>query len=395
MANIRIVDYYSIRTFHEMINLCLINLSSKIFSEVNYRSGKSAQKNIKLLLSKFKIKFDGTVTFQHFPVDERDNVLSSLIREFAGFFITLFHYLGIHSSKIILFNYTNRLSLPFILSLNILLKKKVILLFHGELETLTQRIPFYKMSWIYKQCMRFSFRYLICKSNAHALVLGDSIKNNILEQFPQLKNNILSICHPYYVEDTETKTKTGNDGIIRIGTVGVMNKAKGLDSLLILSSKLKDLLVKKKLELYCIGTVNNADTIPSDTMIHWTSKTKCLNREEFEQEINKLDYFLFLYPLNSYKYTASGAIMDAIRLKKPIISLRNDYFDYLMGAYPIGYLEDSLENIENDIRKIVDGELTPNFSNEFNNIIEKISISSNAYLLQEQLRNIGYIKDEV
>ena len=93
--------------------------------------------------------------------------------------------------------------------------------------------------------MRFSFRYLICKSNAHALVLGDSIKNNILEQFPQLKNNILSICHPYYVEDTETKTKTGNDGIIRIGTVGVMNKAKGLDSLLILSSKLKDLLVKK------------------------------------------------------------------------------------------------------------------------------------------------------
>lgn len=52
-------------------------------------------------------------------------------------------------------------------------------------------------------------------------------------------------------------------------------------------------------------------------------------RDELEARVKKLDFILYLYPTDSYQLMASGAILDALSLQKPIIALKNDYFDYI------------------------------------------------------------------
>ena len=64
-----------------------------------------------------------------------------------------------------------------------------------------------------------------------------------------------------------------------------------------------------------------------------------LNRDEFNEKISSLDYVLYLYPVNTYKYTASGSLMDSINIERPIISFKNDYFKYIFDKFgQLGFL---------------------------------------------------------
>ena len=79
--------------------------------------------------------------------------------------------------------------------------------------------------------------------------------------------------------------------------------------------------------------------------------------------------------------------MDAVKLRKPIISLHNDYFDYLMGKAPIGYMGNTLDELEQIIRKVVNRELNNNFNQEFDLLSQKISIVNNTILFEKELEN--------
>ena len=289
-----------------------------------------------------------------------------------------------------MYNYTNKLSLPIILLLNVFLRKKVIFLFHGELEFLIGNVSYLKTSGWYKKCMQISFLYLFSKSPAYILVLGDSIRTNLLRIYPKLDNAILSIYHPYFIDNEKHEIKKREKQLLRIGTVGIMNKLKGLEELMALSNRLKDLLLDKKLELYCIGKVNATDVQLADE-IHWVGYKSGLSREDFERQIEMLDYILYLYPTNSYRFTASGAIMDAVKMHKPIISLHNDYFDQLMDNYPIGYMGNTIDDLENIIRRLVAGELNDDFSEAMALLSKKVSIGNNTILFESELRRLNLL----
>ena len=97
---------------------------------------------------------------------------------------------------------------------------------------------------------------------------------------------------------------------------------------------------------------------------------------------------LYLYPTSSYKLTASGAILDAIKLKKPIICLNNDYFKYIMQNDAIGYMANNIYEIADTIKQLIN---TPqnrkDFSLQFQKLSEKISITYNTELLKNELIN--------
>ena len=69
----------------------------------------------------------------------------------------------------------------------------------------------------------------------------------------------------------------------------------------------------------------------------------------------EMDCYLFLYDVDSYKYTASGAILEAIWNEKPIFALNNYYFRYMFDKYgKLGYLAntvDELAQIVNSLNK--------------------------------------------
>ena len=157
-----------------------------------------------------------------------------------------------------------------------------------------------------------------------------------------------------------------------------------------ISLRLQPYIQNSQLEIFCIGKINdNSIELPSN--IKLIGNENGLSREEYEKSINALDYILYLYPIHSYKLTASGAIMDAIKLERPIISLKNDFFSYLFQDSCPGYLTGSTDELISTIEKIIHTKTTPNFQKEFTKVKHKIDIKTNTILLMEQINDI--IKD--
>ena len=391
MKKVKIVDYYAVRTFHEVINYSFVKMCASIFKEVQYFSGKTATLNQQQVFMRTDGKLPINVHYNVMVNFEQDTPMGARLRDIWGFFLTLYHYIITPYNTLLFYNYTNKFSLPFILLLNILLKKKVVYTFHGELEFIEGKVSYLKTSGWYRQSMRFSFHYLFVKSPAYVLVLGDSIRKNLSTIYPHLFPHILSICHPYMLGEIGKSDETKDKKYwVRIGTVGTMKESKGLKDLLRLSELLNDLLKERKLELCSVGRVY-ASGIDLGDQISWIGYEWGLARDEFEKQVQRLDYLLYLYPIGSYRFTASGAILDAVKMKKPIIALHNDYFDYLLDECPIGYVGNSVEELAQIIRDIVSGKLRNNFEMGLKELSEKVSIKQNEHVFKEELCRIGCV----
>lgn len=387
MENVKIVDYYAVGKFHEVVNYSFLKLFSSIYKQVKYVSGKSANQNIKRMLTQEDEHSSVNIDCCIMPIYEQDTRRGAHLRDLWGFFLTLYQYFITPYRTLIFYNYTNKFSLPLILLFNILLRKKIVFVFHGELEFLIGKVSFLKLSGWYKKSMQFSFHYLFDKSPSYPLVLGDSIKSNLLKIYPKLESRILSIYHPCYFDDAVNYKIDKSHYPIKIGTVGSLNNAKGLNTLIELSIRLQDVIRENLLEIYSIGKVNDKDVELVDT-IRWIGSEKGLPRNEFEQYIKQLSYILYLYPTDSYKFTASGALMDAVKMGKPIIALHNDYFNHMLSNNPIGYLGDSIDDIEYLIRQIISGSLKDDFSDGFKLLRNKVSIDNNIVLLKKELERV-------
>jgi hypothetical protein len=78
-----------------------------------------------------------------------------------------------------------------------------------------------------------------------------------------------------------------------------------------------------------------------------------LGREAFEREILGNDYALFLYPQGSYRFSVSGAFLDAVSLLRPVVALKNPYFEHCFEKMgDIGYLCDTPEQLGELVREL-------------------------------------------
>lgn len=388
MKTVKIIDFQSTNDFHEMINLSMAIICSNIFEKTIYKSGKSSNSNLQKLYQSYKNKTlkQSNIIFKPKTVYEKQGKISFQIRIICGFFITIYEFLTTKKNETLLYTYTNALSLPLILLLNIFFQKKIIFLMHGELELHSKdKIPFYKPTSLYKILHKISFKYFLSQSSAYILLLGDSIKENLCKIYPNIENHIISICHPYIIENTSKYQTNKINNTLNIGTIGLINKSKGIDNLIKLSNLLSNEILSNKLKISSIGKVTDINT-ENYTLIEWIGGHNSVPREIFEQKIKELDYILYLYPQNSYKLTASGAILDAIKLRKPIISLTNDYFKYILKDNPIGYSGENIIDIVNIIKNIIKGyNLEKDFSKQFDSLTEKISIEHNTDILKKEL----------
>ncbi|MNV19721.1 hypothetical protein D3C71_1105980 [compost metagenome] len=61
---------------------------------------------------------------------------------------------------------------------------------------------------------------------------------------------------------------------------------------------------------------------------------------------------MYLYEDRNYELIASGAFLDAILYHKPIICLRNSFFQNVFKTYEIGILVDSIEELPEALIKL-------------------------------------------
>ena len=138
-----------------------------------------------------------------------------------------------------------------------------------------------------------------------------------------------------------------------MGTVGIASREKGIENIFKFVEK-----IDEKYNFKHIG--KSISEIPNKFRKYFLYKNDLLEKDKFEEEILNLDYILILYPKDSYRLTASGVYFDCIKYNKPLLGLKNEYFEYMFKKYgEIGKLFESIDEIIEYLsqeRKILDSD---------------------------------------
>jgi len=331
-------DLWAMEYQHYEFNLNFIKLLLLLYNEEIVHYGSQSQ--IEYLKSDLR-DFSG---FSAFPID----VITSNGLFIKNFKIVVNAINIILHDKPLVVKYYALISYPVILigSKLKLCKKNTTFVLHG-LEVLINPTSSKFKKIYYKICIAFPKT-----KNYHYLVLGDRIRKNLVKLIPSINNNLVAIDHPY----SEKKMRNTNHNYqkIKIACIGWGIQGKGIDDFNNLVSKYYN-NNHNLIEFYYIGKLEN-DVIIDQRIILPFPGNKFVPKDEYEQMIAKMNCILFLFPVDSYKLTASGSLLEAVSFNLPIIALKNEYFNEVFEKSLLkGFLFDSVDEIYNFISSLRDG----------------------------------------
>ena len=217
--------------------------------------------------------------------------------------------------------------------LNLLSKitgRPLIIVCHGELKHANTTPYQGEINWV--KMLRHFYKDVIIAPHTMLMVLGSNIKEKIGKYVSEEKaKKYISWEHPYF--RTTSPTIHGLHHPIRIGVIGFLkrDKERGFDNvkkfafalshdsdfeLRLLSSIQEDLLQELPLTVRII----NPDS-------------RFIPRYEYNQMIEELDYIYCPYPTGAFEMTASGALLEAMAQRRPIIMHKNEYTIHLRQLY--------------------------------------------------------------
>lgn len=384
------IDSNSHGTMHEQYNAAMFVVCAYSFNEIYYFAGRSSLEHaLKLIKSNEPFNFGRKEIF----VFGGNNKLSLLLRTLIGCVQNIRFLLFSKKETILIYNFNNFFSLLFLNFFNKILKRKVIICCHSEI------------AFIVKDCVHKNiiynlrtkiFRYFflnpktIVADNLYFLVLGDSIKSNLSKILSADRaNHIISIDHPYIFK--KNIASIAHKGL-KIGVVGTMAQEKGADLLIEIAHEL-DLNNRNDISISIIGRILCESKQFQDAGIILPNNLgkKSLPRDEFNLLISELDYILYLYPIDSYKYTASGSLMDSLNMACPVLSFRNDYFQYIFEKFgKLGYLVEDVSDMVLLINALSKGNVIRE-DYPFEEIKAKLSPSEIKNDFISKLTSIGFI----
>ena len=367
MKQVIYINSYANKKHHELFNtavlIALNNFNIKLYS------GKRSKNNM-IFLSKengFKLNFNNIKSTNLFIL-EGNSRWTNFFKYILGTLYNIYILLSSNKNDILIYNFNNSLSLYFLNKLNSLLKRKILIFCHGEMELLINN-----EGGGLAKLLKWNLRnFFLRKRNIYISfwVLGDCVIENLKNIIGENIKYFYSIDHPYFFNKNIDENINNKNNVVSFATIGELNIFKGLYSYINLLEKVN---MKDKSFSIIGNTSDHVEELKKKNII-LRGKDNYLDRKDFENLISKIDYALYFYSSNKYKLTASGAIFDAINARKPIIALENDYFRYLFKKYgTIGYLcknIDEMAEVINNIKK----EKKTIFN--FDNYINQLSIDS-------------------
>lgn len=218
------------------------------------------------------------------------------------------------------------------------------------------------------------------------LVLGKPIEKELLTKIPKIRENVYSLNHPFFFRNNQINSLPNK---IKFGFLGAGLIRKGIEDFFTLAEN----VIRKNennVEFILIGQLLDKIKV-SQNSVTISSHDHPLNREEYDNLSRSISYALFLYKKDQYKLIASGAFFDAISNLKPIIAIRNPFFEYyfnLMGN--IGYLCDSVEEMENIVENIIEHPPKKHYIIQQENMLEGMKKLSFQSLAEEFKKALEY-----
>ena len=229
--------------------------------------------------------------------------------------------------------------------------QKIIVCLHGDLGILSL-----KKRKLTTLVVRYSIKSFFIKRNGQTIVLfyGECIMRKTFELFPKFNNrNVIAIDHPYFYNELSKLKRINNTFIIaNIGTALMIKNSHFLYELALMQRRNID---DFRLKLVQIGNVSSEVLKRANPFVDIVNKSKFLPSSLFEKYLGMTDYFIYFFVNNSYyDLCPSGTFFDAIKYGKPIISLRNPFFEYYFEKLgDIGYLCNSLIEMNAIINQII------------------------------------------
>lgn len=263
-----------------------------------------------------------------------------------GAFLDAWIYIISERNSICYFSSVNYLSVHIINFLSKILHKDVIICAHSELSLITAPKARCSQWWAYL-VQRFFMKTAISKY-LNIMVLGDQILENVKTSMPNRSKYFFAYEHPYFTFD-QSSTKGTNLDVqhIKIGVIGSVGESveRGFDNILSFASMLN---TEPTIEFRIIGRIPKrlAGLLPANVKVY-NDSDRLIPKDEYDQLVDELDYIYLPYPIGSFMYTASGAILEALFKNKGIIMHRNAYSTYLADRYgEFGYFIDGLSDDE-------------------------------------------------
>ena len=172
------------------------------------------------------------------------------------------------------------------------------------------------------------------------LVLDEGIRSKMRAVLPAAAAKLDVLPLPINVNEVQLEQPVRLTEPIKVGFVGLATESKGIDIFLRAATDLKKQL-GQRMNFYHVGQVPACtEHAPFEILAEPVSTTP-LQRSEFVRRLAQLHYVVLPYREGYYDLSASGALVDAITWRKPVIVMRRPFVERLFQEYgDIGYLCD-------------------------------------------------------
>ena len=204
---------------------------------------------------------------------------------------------------------------------------------------------------LYAWLLRNAFRRK--RSGLYYIVLERRAQSYLQEKQLIPPAHLLYIPHPYLFPPPLARQKSAN--VVTFVHLGVARLSKGSQHFFELAKQFKEEIAQRKLIFQVVGHLLPEMAPYVNSYVVYPKKGEMLPLAVYQEALASADYALFCYGTDSYELTGSGALMDAIAARKPILGLRNPSFSEIFAivAQPPGVLFDTLEEMEQYIRSII------------------------------------------
>lgn len=352
--NACVIDAYSHGSYHEVINQGYLMMISELYEHVTYIADKSSCQNLKLLME--------ASDFDYSNVSICEKKISRPKLKWAGLNyllwlikVSLLNYIYyIRSPKNTDVFYNNNLffAIGLIRFFSFFNKNKVFDMCHNEMELINPSKRNTRVMKILGIYFDFVFKKSVLSPKMKFLLLSPQMAD-YFKTFIRRDNydRIDWIDHCYVRPKNEIicpKEKIPFSGV-KIGIPGAVTEDRGLPQLRNVLAQLNN----EKVKIFAISYIKG--DVESRFLEYVNKSSTLLPFDEYNGYVQQMDALMLLYNRESYKLTASGAILEAIWNLKPIFAIKNAYFEYLFNKFGnIGELFDDVENLSNYLNNLND-----------------------------------------
>jgi glycosyltransferase involved in cell wall biosynthesis len=193
-------------------------------------------------------------------------------------------------------------------------------------------------------------------SNLRLVVLSDALRENLLEDAPDLERWVCALPHPLLPGRRKDRGHKARQNKI-FGSPGVAHRDKGSQVFFRAAQTIASGPVGDRAAFVQIGPITDPElSVPQDQAVRIPSPEAPLDRPAFDALMDTLDYALLLHDAQAYGHRASGAFFDALGHGVPVLATPTPTLVDAFALEPeIGFLVNGEDDLLARLNEILAG----------------------------------------